>query len=156
MIFASESKGGVAMKLTSPDFTDKGNLPAKFTADGQEINPSLDIEGIPQGTQSLVLIMDDPDAPKGTFTHWVVFDIPVTGRINEDSVPGKQGLNSIGEYGYVSPMPPSGTHRYVFKIYALDLKLGLPEGAKRAAIEQAMQGHILARAELTGLYKRSK
>jgi hypothetical protein len=144
------------MKLTSPDFTDNGNLPAKFTADGREINPALNIEGIPQGTQSLVLIMDDPDAPRGTFTHWVVFDIPATGRIEEDSVPGKLGLNSIGEIGYVSPMPPSGTHRYVFKVYALDRKLGLAEGAKRAAIEQAMQGRILGQAELTGKYKRSK
>ena len=144
------------MKLTSPDFSDNGNLPAKFTADGQEINPALDIEGIPQGTQSLVLIMDDPDALRGTFTHWVVYDIPVADKIAEDSVPGKQGLNSIGEFGYVSPMPPSGTHRYIFKIFALDKKLGLPEGAKRPAVEQAIQGHILGQAELTGLYKRSK
>ncbi|HRZ67275.1 MAG TPA: YbhB/YbcL family Raf kinase inhibitor-like protein [Candidatus Omnitrophota bacterium] len=144
------------MKLTSPEFPDNGNLPAKFTADGQEINPALNINGVPQGAQSLVLIMDDPDAVGGTFTHWVVYDIPVADRIAEDSVPGKQGLNSIGEIGYVSPMPPSGTHRYIFKAYALDRKLGLPEGAKRSAIEQAMQGHILGQAELTGLYKRSK
>jgi len=144
------------MKLSSPDFSDNGNLPAKFTADGQEINPSLDIEGIPQGTQSLALIMDDPDAPRGTFTHWVVFDIPAVDKIAEDSVPGKQGLNSMGEYGYASPMPPSGTHRYIFRAYALDRELGLPEGAKRSEVEQAMRGHIIGQAELTGRYKRNK
>ncbi|MFA5164177.1 MAG: YbhB/YbcL family Raf kinase inhibitor-like protein [Candidatus Omnitrophota bacterium] len=144
------------MKLTSPDFADNGVLPAKFTVDGQEINPELDIEGIPDGTKSLVLIMEDPDAPGGTFTHWVVYDIPVETKIREDSIPGNQGLNTAGELDYVSPMPPSGTHRYIFKVYAIDRKLGLPEGAKRRDVEQAMQGHVLGQAELTGRYKRNK
>ncbi|MFA6356597.1 MAG: YbhB/YbcL family Raf kinase inhibitor-like protein [Candidatus Omnitrophota bacterium] len=144
------------MKLTSPDFPDKGNLPNKFTADGQGVNPALEIEGIPGGAQSLVLIMDDPDAVSGNFTHWVVYDIPAAGKIKENSIPGSQGLNSAGELDYVSPMPPSGTHRYIFRIYALDKKLGLPEGAKRREVEQAMQGHILGQAELVSLYKRSR
>ncbi|MFA5148937.1 MAG: YbhB/YbcL family Raf kinase inhibitor-like protein [Candidatus Omnitrophota bacterium] len=144
------------MKLTSPDFSDKGNLPKKYTADGQGVSPALDIEGIPEGAQSLVLIMYDPDAVSGNFTHWVVYDMPVAGKIKENSIPGSQGLNSAGELDYVSPMPPSGTHRYIFKIFALDKKLGLPEGAKRREVEQAMQGHVLGQAELVSLYKRSR
>ena len=154
--WAAEGKGGGKMKLTSPDFADNGMLPKKFTADGQGINPALNIENIPSGAQSLVLIMDDPDAPTGTFTHWVVYDMPLASAIEEDSIPGKLGKNTAGELDYVSPRPPSGTHRYVFKAFALDKKLGLPEGVSRQAVEQAMQGHILGQAELVSLYKRGK
>ncbi len=154
--WAAGGKGGGNMKVTSPDFTDQGQLPKKFTADGKEINPALNIENIPDGTQSLVLIMDDPDAPGATFTHWVVYDIPVVSNIEEDSIPGKQGLNTARQKDYVSPRPPSGTHRYVFKVFALDKKLNLPEGASRQMVEKAMEGHILDKAEITSLYKREK
>ncbi|MFA5335754.1 MAG: YbhB/YbcL family Raf kinase inhibitor-like protein [Candidatus Omnitrophota bacterium] len=143
------------MKLTSPDFTDRGSLPKKFTVDGSGINPSLYIEGVPAGAQSLVLIMDDPDAVGGNFTHWLVYDIPVVNKIRENSIPGNQGLNTAGELDYVSPMPPSGTHKYTFKVYALDKILGLPEGARRQTVEQAMQGRILEQAEIIGLYERN-
>lgn len=152
--YAAEREGGGKMKVTSPDFTNNGKLPKKFTIDGQGINPALDIENIPEKAQSLVLIMDDPDAPMGTFTHWVVYDMPVASKIEEDSIPGKQALNTTRGKDYVSPAPPTGTHRYVFKVFALDKTLGLPEGASRQAVEQAMEGHILEKAEIISLYKR--
>jgi Raf kinase inhibitor-like YbhB/YbcL family protein len=101
------------------------------------------------------LIADDPDAPMGTFVHWVVYDIPVAGRIEEDSVPGKQGINTAGRRNYVSPCPPSGTHRYFFKVYALDAELGLREGLSKEELEKAMEGHIMDKAEIMGLYKKT-
>ena len=151
---AGEEKGGGKMKISSPDFKDNGFIPKKFSGEGQDINPTLIIENIPEGTQSLVLIVDDPDAPVGLWTHWVVYDMPVITAIAEDAIPGKQGLNTAGNLDYHGPMPPSGTHRYFFKIFALDKKLGLPEGVRREAVEKAMQGHILDKAEVMGLYKR--
>ncbi len=154
--WAAGEKGGGNMKVTSPAFADKGNLPKKYTVDGKGVNPPLTIENIPDGTQSLALIFDDPDAPSGIFTHWVVYDIPVTANIEEDSVPGKQGLTTARGLDYISPAPPSGTHRYIFKIFALDKKLNLPEGASRQMVEKAMEGHIIDKAEITSLYKREK
>ncbi|MDP2942183.1 MAG: YbhB/YbcL family Raf kinase inhibitor-like protein [Candidatus Omnitrophota bacterium] len=142
------------MKVTSADFKNNEFIPKKFSGEGQDVNPTLIIENIPEGAQSLVLIVDDPDAPVGLWTHWVVYDIPVTTTIVEDTIPGKQGLNTAGNLDYHGPMPPSGTHRYFFKIFALDTKLGLPEGASREAVEKAMQGHVLDKAEIIGLYKR--
>jgi len=142
------------MKIASADFKNNEFIPKKFSGEGQDVNPTLIIENVPEAAQSLVLIVDDPDAPVGLWTHWVVYDIPVTTTIAEDTIPGKQGLNTAGELNYHGPMPPSGTHRYFFKIFALDTKLGLPEGARREAIEKAMQGHVLDKAEIMGLYKR--
>ncbi|MDD5454699.1 MAG: YbhB/YbcL family Raf kinase inhibitor-like protein [Candidatus Ratteibacteria bacterium] len=142
------------MKITSPEFQNNQLMPAKFTCDGENINPALNIAGIPDGTKSLALIMDDPDAVSGTFVHWVVFNISVTSKIAENSVPGKQGNNSVGMKKYQSPCPPSGTHRYFFKVYALDTILNLNEGITKARLEQEMAGHILDKAELIGLYKR--
>jgi hypothetical protein len=148
-----EEKGG-AMKLTSPAFENNKTIPAKFTCEGKDISPALIIEGIPAGAKSLALIVDDPDAPVGTWVHWVVFDIPVMASIEEDSIPGKQGMNNFRRKDYGGPCPPSGTHRYFFKIYALDAQLGLPEGINKQALEKAMQGHILDKTELIGLYKK--
>lgn len=142
------------MKLTSPDFKNNEYIPKKFTCDGQGINPGLVIDGVPSQAKSLVLIVDDPDAPAGTFVHWVVFDIPVTGKIEENSIPGKQGVNTAGELNYVSPCPPSGTHRYFFKIYALDNFLNIAEGVTKQELEKAIKNYILDKAELIGLYKR--
>ena len=142
------------MRLTSPEFEQNSMIPAKFTCDGEDINPALNIEEIPQETKSLALIVDDPDAPMGTWVHWVVFNIPVTSQIQEHSVPGRQGLNDFRKKDYGGPCPPSGTHRYFFKLYALDIELDLEEGVRKRDVEEAMEGHILAQAELIGLYKR--
>ena len=142
------------MILTSPAFENNKNIPKRFTCDGEGKNPPLKIDGIPKDTKSLVLIVDDPDAPMGTFVHWVVYDIPVISEIAEGAVPGKQGMNTMRGVNWIPPCPPSGTHRYIFKIYALDKELGLKEGAGKPAGEKAMEGHILDKAELIGLYKR--
>ncbi|MBU1112783.1 MAG: YbhB/YbcL family Raf kinase inhibitor-like protein [Candidatus Omnitrophica bacterium] len=142
------------MRLISPEFEHKGFIPKKFTCQGQDINPPLNIEGIPEGTKSLALIVDDPDATIGTWVHWVVFDIPLVSKIAEDSIPGKQGINDSGSKDYGGPCPPSGTHRYFFKVYALDRELNLKEGVNKVELEKSMQGHILDKAELIGLYKK--
>ncbi len=142
------------MKLSSPAFKHNAFIPLKFTCQGKGVNPALVIENIPEKTQSLALIMDDPDALRKTFVHWVVCDIPVTGRIEENSVPGKQGANDAGGISYVGPCPPVGAHRYFFKIYALDKALNLKEGVNKSSLESAMRGHILDQAELIGLYEK--
>ena len=144
------------MEITSPAFRHNEYIPAKYTCEGKDINPALVISGIPQGAKSLALIMDDPDAPIGVWVHWVVFDIPVIARIEENSVPGKLGVTNSGRNNYHGPCPPSGTHRYFFKIHALDTLLGLKEGVSKGQLEKAMQGHILDKAELIGLYKRGR
>jgi len=151
----AQDKGGTKMKLTSPAFEHNALIPKKFTGQGEDINPALIIDNIPEGTKSLALIVDDPDAPMGTWVHWVVYDVSVVSRIEENSVPGKQGINDFRRKDYGGPNPPSGTHRYFFKIYALDTMLGLKEGVSKKDLEKALQGHILDKAELIGLYKRS-
>ena len=142
------------MKITSPEFQYNDSIPSKFTCQGEDINPQLIIEDFPKDTKTLALIMDDPDAPMGTWVHWVVFNIPVIPRIEENSIPGTQGKNTAGKLKYHGPCPPSGTHRYFFKIYALDMELPLSEGASKGALEKVMQGHILDKTELIGLYKK--
>jgi Raf kinase inhibitor-like YbhB/YbcL family protein len=145
---------GGTMKISSPEFKNNALIPRKFTCQGQDLSPKLIIEGIPKGTKSLSLIVDDPDAPMGTWVHWVVFDIPVLSEIGESTIPGKQGINDFGRKDWGGPCPPSGTHRYFFKLYALDTELGLKEGISKQELEEAMQGHILDKAELIGLYKK--
>jgi Raf kinase inhibitor-like YbhB/YbcL family protein len=144
------------MKLMSPEFENNGFIPSKFTCEGEDINPELIAADIPQDAGSLALIVDDPDAPMGTWVHWVVYDMPVVSKIDENTVPGKQGMNDFGRRDYGGPCPPSGTHRYFFKMYALDKKLDLKEGVDKKALEKAMEGHILAQAELVGLYQRGR
>ncbi len=144
------------MKISSPDFQDNEMIPKKFTCDGEDSSPALVVEGIPARAKSLALIVDDPDAPMGTWVHWLVYDMPPTGRIGQDRIQGKQGTNDFGKRNYGGPCPPSGTHRYFFKIYALDVMLGLKEGLTKKELEHALQGHILEKAELIGLYKRAK
>jgi len=144
------------MEITSPAFKHNEYMPAKYTCEGEDINPPLIISGIPERTKSLALIMDDPDAPIGVWVHWVVFDITPITRIEEKSVPGKLGTTNSGRKDYHGPCPPSGTHRYFFKIYALDTQLNLKEGITKGQLEKAMQGHILDKAELVGLYKRGR
>lgn len=155
-ILTNKLQGGEDMKLTSPAFENNELIPKKFTCDGEDISPGLEISDIPDKTQSLALIVDDPDAPMGTWVHWVVFDIPVITRIEQNSIPGKQGINDFGRKNYGGPCPPSGTHRYFFKLYALDKKLELAEGINKQDLEEAMQRHILDKAELIGLYKRNR
>lgn len=142
------------MKLTSPAFNHNESIPKKYTCQGEDINPPLNIDGVPDGTKSLALIIDDPDAPMKTWVHWVVFNIPVQNKIDENSIPGKQGYNDFGKNDYGGPCPPSGTHRYFHKLYALDTVLNLNEGITKKELELAMQGHILAKTELIGLYKK--
>ncbi len=140
--------------VKSSVFDHNGFIPAKYTCDGDDINPPLHIENLPKETKSLVLIVDDPDAPRGTWDHWVVWNITPRTEIKEDNIPGTEGLNSFGRHSYGGPCPPSGTHRYYFKVYALDAELNLRSDSKKRDVEQAMDGHILSRGELVCLYKR--
>lgn len=149
----------ITMKITSSSFAHNQNIPPKYTCDGENINPPLQFSDIPADAKSLVLISDDPDAPMGTWVHWILWNIdPKTTEISEKSVPAGaiEGTTSFGETGYGGPCPPSGVHRYFFKLYALDTKLDLPISVKKEDLEKAMQQHILASAEMIGLYTRSK
>lgn len=144
-----------SISVTTPAFQAGGDVAAKFTCNGANVNPELRINGVPSEAKSLVLIVDDPDAPRGLFTHWIVWNIdPKTTRVAENSAPtaGVQGINDFGKRNYGGPCPPSGTHRYFFKIFALDTKLELKPGARRAELDAAMRGHILAQGELMGRY----
>jgi Raf kinase inhibitor-like YbhB/YbcL family protein len=148
-----------SMKIASSAFQEGGNIPSKFTCDGQDINPALRFEDVPPEAKSLLLIVDDPDAPSGLFRHWLVWNIdPGTREISEHGAPAnaEQGTNDFPKRGYGGPCPPSGTHRYFFKIFALDRKLNLPAGAKRNALEKEMNGHVLAQGQLMGRYARKK
>ena len=155
---ASFAAGGAKMKITSSAFQEGGNIPSKFSCDGADTSPPLQISDVPSAAKSLVLIVDDPDAPSGLFTHWTVWNIPPqTSSIAEGSTPkGMQGTNDFGKSGYGGPCPPSGTHRYYFKIFALDRELDLPFGAKRGQLDAAMKGHVIAQGELMGRYLRKK
>ena len=145
------------LKITSAAFADREAIPEKYTCDGQDVSPPLALDAIPAGTRSLALIVDDPDAPVGTWVHWVLWNIPPETRaIGESSVPtgAHQGRNDWKRNSYGGPCPPSGTHRYFFKIYALDAAPELGPSTTKADLERAMTGHILARGELVGTYRR--
>jgi hypothetical protein len=155
-------KGGRAMEIKSSSFRQGDMIPAQYTCDGQNISPPLIWDGAPPETKSFALICDDPDAPIGTWVHWVIFDIPAGVNSLPESVPGKEevpglgknGKNSSHSYGYDGPCPPSGTHRYYFKLYALDALLNLNAGLSKEDLLKAMKGHVLAEAQLMGRYKR--
>ena len=142
------------LRVTSPAFKSNGVIPEKYTCDGNDVNPSLHIEDLPKETETLVIIVDDPDAPMGTWVHWVVWNIPPVEYIQENSVPGIEGINDFQKHSYGGPCPPPGTHRYFFKGYALDTKLELSRNARKKDVEKAMDGHILAKGEIIGLYSR--
>jgi len=144
------------MKISSPSFKNNEKIPSKYTCQGENINPSLLFVEVPGQTKSLALIMDDPDAPNETFVHWVLFNIPIVEEIKENSFEGIEGVNSSSAMGYIGPCPPSGTHRYFFKLYALDIILNLKKSCKKQDLEKAMKKHILSKAELIGLYKMEK
>jgi Raf kinase inhibitor-like YbhB/YbcL family protein len=144
------------LTLTSPAFSEGNPIPSEYTCDADDIAPILHIKGAPEGTQSFALIMDDPDAPRpGGFLHWVLFNIPGdASQIGPTGSIGVNGQNGWGREGYGGPCPPSGEHRYYFRLYALDMMLGLSAGATKDEVEQAMQGHILGEAQLMGRYQR--
>jgi Raf kinase inhibitor-like YbhB/YbcL family protein len=145
------------LSITSPAFPHKGMIPKKYTCDGDGGSPPLLIGNVPEKTMSLALIVDDPDAPMGTWVHWVVWNIGHgIGEIPENTVPlgALQGTNDFGKQRYGGPCPPSGTHRYFFKLYTLDLSLTLNAGATKAKVEEAMSGHLLGKTKLVGLYWR--
>lgn len=182
----NENEAAGEMKIKSV-FENNQPIPAKYTSDGKNVNPPLEISNIPNNAKSLVLIIDDPDAPRGDWVHWVLWNIPINlpnsldsqnsgrtenndiklnnskngdyflyNKIEEDSIPkgAVQGLNDFNEHKYLGPSPPSGTHRYKFKIYALDTTLNLNNNSRKSDVENAMQGHIIEQAVLTGTYSR--
>lgn len=143
------------MKLTSPAFADNAAIPARFSQNGENHSPPLEFHDVPDGTKSLTLIMDDPDAPKGLFTHWVAFNIdPLVRRFAENDLPGDVhcGRNDAGHAHYDGPKPPDKKHRYFFHLYALDTRFDLPDGASRADVESAMQFRIIGEATLMGSF----
>ena len=150
--------GGGKMKISSPAFSERSTIPDKFSKNGQNVSPELRISGTPAEAKSLALIVDDPDAPVGLFTHWLVWNIdPKTNEIAEGSVPkgGVQGKNDYGDVGYGGPQPPSGTHRYYFKIFALNKTLDLKAGAKRKELDpQLSGGQVIAKGEFIGKYSK--
>jgi Raf kinase inhibitor-like YbhB/YbcL family protein len=153
--YAKEGRKMIQMKLTSPEFIHGKPIPDKYSCNGEDTNPPLAIEGVPAEAKSLALIMDDPDAPAGIWMHWVIWNIdPATTEIKQGSVPkgAQEGQNSWKKKGYGGPCPPSGTHRYFFRLYALKEQLNLPASATRKDLDHAMQGKIIAESELMGVY----
>lgn len=159
-----QSAGGGAMniRVKSAAFEEGGMIPKKHTCDGADVSPPLAWDQVPEGTKSIALICDDPDAPMGTWVHWVLYDLPAGVRELPEDVPGqevlpngaKQGTNDFRRIGYGGPCPPGGTHRYYFKVYALDSALGLAPGSTKAELLKAMEGHVVAEGHLMGKYKR--
>lgn len=150
------------IKITSNAFKEGEMIPRKYTCDGDDISPPLEWSGIPSGTKSIAIISDDPDAPMGTWVHWVIFDIPPDVKGLSEGVPkdkilkdgSRQGINDSHKIGYDGPCPPGGTHRYCFKVYALDKGLSLSAGATKKDLVKAVEGHVLAQGQLMGRYKR--
>lgn len=150
------------MDLKSSVFNDGDMIPKMYTCDGEDVSPPLEWRSVPAGAKSIAIICDDPDAPVGTWVHWVYYDIPIEpARMPENVAPkehpvngGIQGINDFRKIGYGGPCPPSGTHRYYFKLYALDTMLDLPPGATKAQLLKAMERHIIGQAQLMGTYKR--
>ena len=152
-----EGDAQMPMTISSTAFSEGDEIPRRHTCDGEDLSPPLTWSGTPNDLQSLVMITDDPDAPSGTFVHWVLYNIPPdTSSLSEGvSGVGTQGVNGFGKSGYGGPCPPKGpAHRYFFKIYALDTSLNLQSSATKAEVEMAMQGHVLAQGQLMGTYKR--
>ncbi len=157
-----DGKGGTAMKLSSPAFDEGAMIPVKYTCDGVDVSPPLKWSDAPAGVKSFALICDDPDAPMGTWVHWVAYNIPPNVNELAEGVPAvdtlsdgtRQGINDFRKKGYGGPCPPGGTHRYYFKLYALDATIPVEAGMTKAKLLKAMQGHILSEAQLMGKYKR--
>jgi len=152
----------MTISVSSPAFLEGGMIPSKYTCDGQDISPPLKWAGVPEAAKGIALISEDPDAPMGTWVHWVMWNIPPSVHELAENVPpapdlpdgSRQGITDFGRPGYGGPSPPSGVHRYCFKVYALDTTLDLPSSARKADLLKAMKGHILAEGQLMGKYKR--
>ncbi|WKZ18398.1 MAG: YbhB/YbcL family Raf kinase inhibitor-like protein [Candidatus Jettenia sp. CY-1] len=150
------------IEIKSPAFEEGGMIPQKYTCDGEDISPPLSWNSVPNGTKSLALICDDPDAPMGTWVHWVLFNLPANiqglleNRPHQKTLENgaKQGITDFKKIGYGGPCPPSGTHRYYFKLYALDTEINLDAGITKQQLLKAMEGHIIAEGQLMGKYKR--
>lgn len=150
------------MELSSAAFKNGASIPKQFTCDGPNISPPLQWSGVPENSKSLALLVDDPDAPRGNWVHWILFNIPPdTSALPENikkmrTIPNgaRQGMNDFREIGYGGPCPPGGKHRYFFRLYALDAELTAEPGVSRASLERAMQGHIVGDAQLMGTYQR--
>lgn len=144
------------LKITSPDFNNNDYIPQKFACDGQSQRPVISISGVPEGAKSLAMIMDDPDAPNGTFVHWVVANIPTNTESLENKLPegSIEGQNSIKKIGWISPCPPTGTHHYHFKLYALDIMLDFSSNDNKQTLLDLMNGHIIENTEMIGLYEK--
>jgi Raf kinase inhibitor-like YbhB/YbcL family protein len=158
MVSAVGAAGQPQMKISSSAFSEGAAIPPKFTCDGEDTSPPLKIEGVPPAARTLVLVVDDPDAPTGLFTHWMVWNIdPKTSSVGAGSAPaGTQGKNDFGKTAYGGPCPPSGTHRYYFKIFALDQQLNLSAGAGRKQLDAAMKGHVIGQGQLMGRYTKKQ
>jgi len=147
----------ITLTITSPNFTENGMIPSKYTCEGESTSPALHITGLPTNTKTLAIVLHDPDAQReGGFTHWVAFNIDPVADIPEKFTGGIQAMNGANKPGYIGPCPPTGTHHYHFTIYAVDSKLNLESTAGKAELEKALVGHILAKGELVGLYKKVK
>ncbi|MCU0381340.1 MAG: YbhB/YbcL family Raf kinase inhibitor-like protein [Chitinophagaceae bacterium] len=145
-----------SFRISSPAFGDGDRIPVQFTCDGRDINPALQLTGLPDKTASLALVVEDPDAPSGNWVHWTVWNIKPGMDIEENSIPGTEGMNDFRRHHYGGPCPPSGTHRYYFRAYALDSMLSIPGSTDRYLLAEAMKGHILAETSLLGLYTRER
>jgi hypothetical protein len=156
--------GTMSITVSSPAFGSLQQIPQKYTCDGMDVSPPLSWDTVPDNARSIVLVCDDPDAPAGTWVHWVCYDIPSAVNAMAEAMPradtlpcgGKQGKNDFGRIGWGGPCPPSGTHRYFFKVYVLDTMLDLPAGRTKKNIEKAMKGHIVGQGELVGKYSRTR
>jgi Raf kinase inhibitor-like YbhB/YbcL family protein len=144
-----------SLTVSSSAFQNNQMIPSVYTCEGRGVNPPLKIEGISSSAKALAIIVDDPDAPNGTFVHWVIWNIKPTDMIAENSAPGLEGINGSGKTGYTGPCPPTGTHHYHFKVYAFDAMLDLKSGGDKAALENAMKDHFIGFGELIGLYART-
>ncbi len=157
---AKETK--LEIKVTSAAFKEGQSIPRQYTCDGVNVSPPLEWTGAPKTAKSIAIIADDPDAPSGTWVHWVVYDLPAANIGMVENLPadeqlkagGSQGTNDFGKIGYGGPCPPSGTHRYFFKVYALDNFLSLKVASTKAQVEKAMEGHVVAQGQLMGTYQR--
>ena len=142
------------LQVTSPAFTNNGYIPKKYSCEGESISPALQVTAIPAGAVGLAVIVEDPDAPQGTVTHWIAWNLDVSGKIAEKTAQGVQGKNTKGKNGYMGPCPPDGVHHYHFTVYALDAKIDLPADSDEKQLKKAMEGHILGSGELVGLYTK--
>lgn len=140
--------------ISSPVFDNEGPIPSRYTCDGDNIHPPLIVDQIPPDAVSLVIIMEDPDAPDGVFDHWLAWNIPAQPRISENSNPGTNGVNGKGKRGYHGPCPPSGTHRYYIYVFALDAEIEIRSSASKAVLKAAMRPHILAEGIILGMYSK--